>query len=91
MKLRDFLGKLDDMTDAEREVYASSLVEQLTDTSVRTLVLAQVCWKGDTFEDFKKEQNDELRVCVALEESEIGIALRMDEGLTPLTGDTILG
>jgi len=91
MQLKEFLARLDEFSDAEREVYIGALLEQLTEVSVRTMLGFQAGWVGDDMDAFKRETNAELRQCITLEQSELGHAMRAACELEPLTEETQIG
>ena len=84
MKIKEILEKMDDFTEEEREKLLGKLIGMFTPESIGTITNFQNNWidsdkaKGiqRSFEEFTKAQNNVVRDCVKIENSEFGATVR---------------
>lgn len=88
MTVKEILEKMDNFKSEEREKYLGPLLNDLTPFSKSQLMDFQNNWDREkSFEDFVKAQNKQIRLCVEMELSEVGIIARKAVDLELMTED----
>jgi hypothetical protein len=91
MNLQDVIDKVDDFTEDERVEYLTKVFDILCPISMKTMSEFQVTWNGSRgFEEFVKEQNKQIKMCIKLECSEVGKIVREKLKLPVITLETEL-
>lgn len=89
MTVREFMEKLPTMDEVERKTLIQNLWPRLTLLSRNTMLRFQATWDGSqSWEEFRKSQDEELLECLKLEVSEIGKDVHNIIGGEPLTLET---
>lgn len=77
MTVKELLNQLDDFTDEERNTYLRGMLRMLCGVSQVTLTDFQQQWDNSRpYAEFVKAQNKEIRACIKLELSVIGMSVR---------------
>lgn len=86
MILLDILDVLNELNEEQRELVLSGLLEQLTNYSHHAILEAQLVWDGSKpYKDFVNYQNEVVLECIKAEMTQLGVVLRREENLAPLT------
>lgn len=86
MIVLDLLDVLDFLSEDQREMVLSALLEELTVYSHYVILESQLDWDDDrSYRDFIKHQNDVIRECIKIEMSFYGTIMRRYLDLDPLT------
>ena len=88
MTIKDFLEQFETWVDNDRGQIAP-LFKLLCPCSVEQLRQFQGSWDcSRPYDEFVAEQNTQIRECVEMELSPLGVAVREMNGLSPLTEET---
>lgn len=86
MKIKEFIEKVDGFTEDERVEYIPKVVELLSVVSRGELMLFQRDWDPSRgFEEFVKEQNKKIKMCLEIECTDAGSSVREVFKLAPIT------
>lgn len=86
MIVLDLLDVLDLLSEDQRELVLSALLNELTIYSHYVILESQLDWDGEgSYKDFVSYQNEVIKDCVKIEMSFWGSVLRRYNGLDPLT------
>lgn len=86
MIVLDLLDVLDLLSEEQRELVLSALLNELTIYSHYVILESQLDWDGEgSYKDFVSYQNEVIKDCVKIEMSFWGSVLRRYLGLEPLT------
>ena len=90
MTIKELREKLTGFTDEERGKYLMALMKKLSAVSLQTIRNVQDTWDWDNNPPpegpikFFKKQNEVIIECLRMEQSDIGIMVRGQLGLSPL-------
>lgn len=91
MTIKELVEKLDALTEEDRVTWIKKLYNLLSGVSKQTLINFQNGYNLDKpFEEFIADQNETIKSVLFLELSAIGVMVRKELGLIPLTEDTVL-
>ena len=89
MTVKEIYDQIDSFDDDKRKTFLGGLCKKLSSLSMQTLRNFENTWDGSGgFEEFCKLQAKKFKVCIEFEIGSVGHAVRMSQGLEPLTWET---
>lgn len=87
--LQQFIDRIHSFTGDERAEYIPRVMDRLSQVSYNQLLNFQNSWDGTRpFDEFRKEQDKEIVLCIKMEVNDLGKAVRDMYGLDPITLQT---
>ena len=89
MTVKEIYDQIDGFDDDKRKTFLGGLYKKLSTLSTGTLHIFQDRWDDSkSYRAFCKAQAEKFKVCINFEVGPAGHAVRMSQGLEPLTWET---